>query len=333
MKYLIIDSANMFFRSRHVASKQNDDWTMIGFAIHSMLNSIQKCWRDHNADHVVFCFEGRSWRKDVYAPYKANRAVARAAKTEHEQELDRLFFEAFDDLKHFLEASTNCTTIQHEKLEADDLIAAWTQLHPNDQHVVVSTDSDFIQLVSNNVKVYNGVSDQLYTLDGIFDTKGKLVMDKKTNLPKDVPNPEWHLFEKCMRGDSGDNVFSAYPGVRTKSTKNKVGLTEAFADRNNKGFAWNNLMLQRWTDHEGQEHRVLDDFKRNQQLVDLRCQPEHIRAIMTECVMSQVPKSVPMIGAKFMKFCGKYELIKASENAQTFAEIFSATLPDHKEAA
>ena len=28
-----------------------------------------------NGDHVVFCLEGRSWRKDVYEPYKKNRKV------------------------------------------------------------------------------------------------------------------------------------------------------------------------------------------------------------------------------------------------------------------
>jgi hypothetical protein len=41
-----------------------------------------------------------------------------------------------------------------------------------------------------------------------------------------------------------------------KAVSKKVGLTEAFEDRNSKGFNWNNLMLQRWTDHEGKEHRV-----------------------------------------------------------------------------
>ena len=33
-----------------------------------------------------------------------------------------------------------------------------------------------------------------------------------------------------------------------KGTKNKVGLIEAFEDRKNKGFNWNNMMLQRWVD-------------------------------------------------------------------------------------
>ena len=83
-----------------------------------------------------------------------------------------------------------------------------------------------------------------------------------------MPDPQWLLFEKCMRGDSSDNVFSAFPGVRTKGTKNKVGLQEAYADKDKKGYNWNNMMLQRWTDPDGAEHRVLDDYLRNVALVN-----------------------------------------------------------------
>ena len=70
-----------------------------------------------------------------------------------------------------------------------------------------------------------------------------------------------------MRGDTSDNVFSAYLGVRTKGTKNK-GSLEAFADKDTKGYNWNNMMLQRWTDSYGDEHRVLDDYNRNVTLCD-----------------------------------------------------------------
>jgi hypothetical protein len=118
------------------------------------------------------------------------------------------------------------------------------------------------------------------THEGHFDDKGRPIIDKKTQLPKPAPNPEWLLFEKCMRGDTSDNVFSAYPGVRTKGTSKKVGLTEAFEDRKSKGFSWNNLMLQRWTDHEGKEHRVLEDYERNRRLIDLSHQPENIKEII-----------------------------------------------------
>ena len=324
-KYLIVDTANTFFRARHAAHRASTAEERVGFALHVTLGSVFKAWRDQKADHVVFALEGRSWRKDYYKPYKANRAVARAALTEREQEEDRMFWETFDTLQKFLIEKTNCTVLQHSELEGDDLVAGWIQAHPNDSHVIVSSDTDFHQLLANNVVQYNGIQDELHTLDGILDKKGNLVIDKKTKLPKTIPDPQWILFEKCMRGDSSDNIFSAYPGVRTKGSKNKIGLTEAYADRESRGYSWNNLMLQKWVDHEGVEHRVLDDYNRNRILVDLSAQPENIRAKITETITSNsVSKQTKMIGAQFLKFCGRYDLVKLSESATQYAEMLGA---------
>ena len=329
MKYLIVDTANTFFRARHAAHRQSDTWDRLGFSIHVTLGSVSKAFRDQKADHVVFCLEGRSWRKDYYEPYKKNRTVARAALTETEAEEDKLFWEAFDSLKSFISESTNCTVLQHNNLEADDLVAGWIQAHPGDEHIIVSSDSDFHQLLAENVKQYNGISDELHTTKGIFDKKGAPVKDKKTKEPKTIPDPKWILFEKCMRGDSSDNIFSAYPGVRTKGTKNKVGLVEAFEDKEKKGFSWNNLMLQRWVDHNGEEHRVLDDYNRNVILVDLNAQPDHIKEQIKETIVTgSVTKSVAQIGTKFLKFCGKYELVKLSEHAQQYVDFLSTPYPE-----
>ena len=326
MRYLLVDTANTFFRARHSAHRQSDTWDKLGFAIHTTLGSVNKAWRDQRADHVVFCLEGRSWRKDHYKPYKANRAVARAFHTEKEAEEDKLFWEAFDNLKSFIAEKTNCTVLQNPQLEADDLIAGWIQSHPLDEHVIVSSDTDFYQLLAPNVKQYNGIADELHTLEGILDKKGRVVIDKKTKEPKQIPDPKWILFEKCMRGDSTDNVFSAYPGVRTKGSKNKVGLQEAFSDMDKKGFSWNNLMLQKWVDHNGTEHRVLDDYQRNRVLVDLSAQPDDIKAVIAETIATNaVAKDRPMIGAQFLKFCGKYELTRLSEQASSFGTFLSAS--------
>ena len=328
MNYLIVDTANTFFRARHSAHRQSDTWDKLGFAIHVTLSSVNKAWREQKANHVVFCLEGRSWRKDFYKPYKANRAVARAALTEAEAEEDALFWEAFDSLKSFLSEQTNCTVLRHENLEADDLVAGWIQSHPDDHHTIVSSDTDFHQLLAPNVNQYNGIADELHTLEGILDKKGKPVIDKKTKLPKVIPDPSWILFEKCMRGDPTDNIFSAYPGVRTKGSKNKVGLTEAYEDRDRQGFNWNNLMLQRWTDHEGVEHRVIDDFNRNVVLVDLTSQPAEVKAQIAETIATgSVPKNVGQVGTKFLKFCGRYELNKLSEHATQYSEFLSAGYP------
>jgi hypothetical protein len=158
-----------------------------------------------------------------------------------------------------------------------------------------------------------------------FD-KGKAVIDKKTQEPKPAPNPEWLLFEKCMRGDTSDNVFSAYPGVRTKGTSKKVGLTEAFEDRNSKGYAWNNLMLQRWSDHNGVEHRVLEDYERNRRLIDLTHQPDDIKEVIANTITTATAeqKNVSQVGIRLIKFCNLWDLKKIADQAQSYAEPLNA---------
>jgi 5'-3' exonuclease len=324
MTYILVDTANTFFRARHVVRGDAD--IKIGMAFHITLNSIKKAWQDFDGSHVVFCLEGRSWRKDYYEPYKRNRQETRDALTPREQEEDKLFWEAFDTFKDFIAEKTNCTVLQNPVLEADDLIAGWVQSHPNDNHVIISTDSDFAQLIAPNVKQYNGVANMTITHEGYFDDKGKSVLDKKTKEPRSAPNPEWLLFEKCMRGDTSDNVFSAYPGVRVKGTKNKVGLTEAFEDKSTKGFAWNNLMLQRWVDHNGNEHRVLDDYNRNRILIDLTAQPEDIRQVINDTIQTSIDaeKNISQVGIRLMKFCNLFDLQKIADQAQQYAEPLNA---------
>jgi 5'-3' exonuclease len=326
MRYLLVDTANLFFRARHGAHRGADTWEKVGMALHITLMAANKMARRFDADHVVFTLEGRSWRKDAYKPYKNNRTVARAALTEHEQEEDKMFWETYDNLTKYLSEKTNCSVIRCATAEGDDIIARWIALHPQDENIIVSSDTDFIQLLAPNVTQYNGITDELHTLEGIFDAKGKRVIDKKTKEEKTLPNPEWLLFEKCVRGDSSDNVFSAYPGVRTKGTKNKVGLLEAFEDKNKKGFNWNNLMLQRWTDPDGVEHRVLDDYERNRMLIDLTAQPQEVKDVVDACIREMIShKDVGQVGVRFMQFCGKYELNKCSEQAESFGKWMNET--------
>ena len=323
--YILVDTANTFFRARHVVRGSIDD--KVGMAFHITLSGVKKAWRDFNADHVVFCLEGRSWRKDFYEPYKRNRQESRDALSPSQAEEEKIFWETFDAFKDFVTTKTNCTVMQHPELEADDLIAGWTQAHPDDEHVIISTDGDFAQLIAPNVSQYNGVSNTIITHEGYFDDKKKQpVIDKKTGLEKPAPQPDYMLFEKCMRGDTSDNVFSAYPGVRKKGTKNKVGLLEAYEDKGTKGYNWNNLMLQRWTDHEGNEHRVLDDYQRNVTLIDLTAQPEDVKDKITGTIQESIDadKNISQVGVRLMKFCNLYDLKKISDQAQAYAEPLNA---------
>ena len=322
--YILVDTANTFFRARHVIRGSTED--KVGMSIHTVLSSVRKAWRDFKGNHIIFCLEGRSWRKDHYAPYKRQRSDARAAQSPREQEEDRVFWETFDEFKDFVINKTNCTVLQNPQLEADDLIAGFVQAHPNDNHVIISTDGDFAQLIAPNVKQYNGVMEITTTHEGYFDAKGKPVIDKKTKQVKAAPDPSWLLFEKCMRGDTSDNIFSAYPGVREKGTKNKVGLREAFADRDSRGYSWNNMMLQRWSDHEGVEHRVIDDYNRNVILCDLTAQPEEIKTLIKETITTATTaeKNIPQVGIRLMKFCAAYDLNKINEQIESYAEPLNA---------
>ena len=65
------------------------------------------------------------------------------------------------------------------------------------------------------------------------------------------------------RGDTSDNIL-VLSGAPKKGTKNKIGMLEAFEDKEKQGFNWNNFMLQRWVDHDNVEHRVLEDYNPQQ---------------------------------------------------------------------
>jgi len=322
--YILVDSLNMFMRAKHVGGGRDIDMR-VGMAMHIMFNSIKKVWREFDGDHVVMCLEGRSWRKDFYAPYKANRKVTMDQRTPKQMEDDELFFEAYDDMITFFTGKTNCSVIQQKNAEADDLIATWIQQHPEDDHVIVSTDSDFYQLLADNVIQYNGTTDQIVSLEGFKNAKtGETVIDKKTGEPKPPVNPDYVLFEKCVRGDSSDNIFSAYPGARTKGTRNKTGILEAYNDRKTGGFNYNNFMLQRWVDHEEVEHRVKDDYERNRILIDLTAQPDEIKAESRQIVREAINKEpATQVGIHFMKFCAKWNLQRMSEDATAYAEFLN----------
>jgi hypothetical protein len=283
-KYALVDVANLFHRARHVTG--GDAFTKVGMTLHIVFNSLKKLQRDHQCDHVVLCLEGRSWRYSIYPAYKSKRKLDRAMAKQRDAEEDEVFFQTMDDFANFMAEKTRCTVLQSDGIEGDDFVARWIQLHPNDDHVILSGDSDFVQLLAPNVSIYNGMDDILMTQDGLFDgkgraltftvdpSKGKIKVGKtleeaekahnkaekeKKKLSSDgayepqpfsfAPEPEWHrkaLFIKIVRGDTSDSIFSAYPGVRYEGSSKKVGIRECWEDRAAMGYNWNNFMLQSW---------------------------------------------------------------------------------------
>jgi len=125
MKFLLVDTFNMLMRAKHVT--RGDSFEKAGLAIAISINSIKWAYQKFGADHIVFCLEGRSWRKDAYSEYKANRAVTQLGKSQRDIDEDTIFFEAINDFMNFIKDHTNCTVLKAQGCEADDFIARWIQ--------------------------------------------------------------------------------------------------------------------------------------------------------------------------------------------------------------
>lgn len=343
--FIHTDGHNLFYRQIKMTNPALGIDSMIGMALHLILNSMKKEYTKWSGTHTVFYIEGRSWRKDVYPDYKGNRKVDFAKQTIKEQEDHGILVEAFDDFVEYLDTKTNVSVLQNPKAEADDMIAVFIEAHPDDKHIIISSDSDFFQLLRfSNVMLYDPVKDIQIRQDGVFDDDGNrlefiLKSDAKIKSGKKNPNfvceEKWYeyaLFLKCIRGDKTDYIFSAYPGVREKGTKTSVGIREAYEDTD-KGYNWNNFMRQKWVDHEQKEQVVKDNYEFNRTLIDLAMIPDNVK---TDCLMIIAEETerpnIPAveIGHSFMKFCSRWDLKKIGDNATAFMPMMKAKYNNEK---
>lgn len=310
MKRLVVDTSNLLFRVAAANNKHNSGSAqdLAGLAMHASLNTLKSFYRKIQPDQVAVAFEGQNnWRKEYTASadcvskrqYKANRVKDDSMIP---------FFELIKSFEGLARQHTSLVCLSHPRLEGDDVIAAYAQYYSakGDEVIILSGDKDFIQLLK-----LPGVS--LMNPDD-----GKLRgTDKKTGERID---PDYFIFEKCIRGDAGDNVMSAYPRVR--ATK----IEAAFKDE----YARTNLFNETWefsdpSTGEKRTYRVGDLFTENEKLMDLFKQPEDIRQIMVETVEHESLHHGQFSLFHFQKFCAKFGLRKIADEAQHFIELFSST--------
>jgi len=324
MKYLLIDTQNIAYRNFKITPKTSPTEERIGLTFNNIFIMASNAYQAYDADHAIFCFDSRSWRKDVYPQYKANRKTAKQKMSVKEQQADDELREKINEFREFISKHTNASVLMADPLEADDLIAAWIREHPDDEHIIVSNDSDFVQLISDNVNIYNGK--HFLTKEGAFDDRGRL--DPKAKVGKNYINENhdyrYELFLKCIRGDTSDNIFSAYPGVREKSSKNKVGIYDAYVDMSKKGFNWNNFMNATWRDHNGNIRTVKDEYEINKQLIDLERVPDDIKEQSRKVITEQINMSHrPSVGIQFMRFCKKWQLNRLMSQADKIGKLLN----------
>jgi len=301
LKYLVLDISNLLYRT-YYANKNEDELTIGGLAMHSAMLTIQKYYKLYKPNKIIMTYDRPNWRKKYTKGkdcvsgkvYKANR---RQNMTGREQSKYEMFLEHIVNFENLMKEHTSVVCLAADQLEADDLVGGVVQEYSeNNEIIIVSTDKDFIQLLGYpNVKLISPIDGKPRTLEE-WDNDAELFM-----------------FTKCLRGDNGDNVQSAFPRVRM------VKILEAYNDPLKRV----NMMEEKWTNHRGKEMIVKKVFKENEILMDLRKQPDEIRELIKTTVISEMENPGKYSYFHFMKFLGKYKLKKMAENAEQFAKMLN----------
>lgn len=339
MATVLLDINNLFSRCKYAIKESNSDLyvSLIANGLFSMIKDVMVRFKPDK--YVAFCDGNGSWRKLIYPQYKANRNKDKTLKEQEQDEIAMNFLR--NEFIPFLKNDTYMPVIDGDLLEADDLIATYTYMFPEECCIICSTDGDFLQLLNDKICLYNSMENRVVTNKGVYDTiSGKklafTVKDGKIHVGKEiiyvsegeraVPMDNWIdycLFVKCIRGDRSDNILSAYPRVPEKSSKNKIGLLEAFVSKTGDGFAYNSMMNSTWKDLLGNEHLVQHDFAFNQLLIDLRQIPSDLRNSAVNIINAELNKDKPQqIYKKILHFFNKFGLERLAENIDSITKPF-----------
>ena len=216
---------------------------LVKHMILSTLLFYRRKFKDQYGDLVICCDSKRSWRKDIFPFYKANRKSNR-----QKDEIDwNGIFEVINSLTDDLVKQFPYAVIQVDQAEADDIIGTLVKNYYRDQKImIVSSDKDFLQL------------QKYFNVDQYSPTQKKLLQSK---------DPNGYLREHIMKGDRGDgvpNFLSDDDTFVTDKRSKKILKTKL--------EAWKTLDPIEFCDE-----KMLRGWKRNEQLVDLTHTPIDIK--------------------------------------------------------
>lgn len=298
MHWLVFDITNMLHRTFFSNHGTEDEQTIAGMASHMALTTLYKYFKMVKPDRVVLAMDRSSWRKVYTAsedcvskkPYKGNR---RQDLTPAQAEKYARFINHLREFEKLITDHTSIITMQGEGLEADDLMGGFCQLtNPEtDEVTVITTDSDMSQLLKHkHVRVISPAT------------------DKDHNLSEYNDDAEFYLFVKCIRGDSTDNIQSAFPRVRMDR------LRKAYTDP----YEMVKLMEETWTNQNGTVMNVKDLYNENRLLIDLEKQPEDIRDRIDQTILTALQANKEFSMFYFLRFVGKYKLVRIQESIDNY---------------
>jgi hypothetical protein len=339
MSHILIDLSNLIHKCKYVV--RGDPETKGAMALHIIFNSILSSWNRFDGSLLVVCADSTSWRNEHYKKYKAARRVKSNLRTPREVEEDTIYFDMMNKLGDFLRDKTNCVFLKKDRLEADDLISVWIKNNPDKNHVIVSGDGDFYQLLDKNVRIYDSIKKIVVYHDKVLNEKGEnleFIIDTNAKLKLKevnknfVPASDWYkwcFFVKLIRGDSSDGIVSCHSGARLKGTKDKPGILEAYSDRHTQGWAWTNFMLQPTISLNNDDEivAVKDLFKLNTLLMDLNNTPETILIFANEYIEEQMKQETKKnIGIEFLRFCAKHRLDNLAKYSDKYINVLNSRM-------
>jgi len=206
-RVLIIDSLNTYLRVWCSIPTISSNGEHVG-GILGFLRSIGSNIREFNPSRCILVFDGSGGslrRKKLFPEYKAGRTNKTQMRRDQYASVEEESFSMRRQMSRILEYLEHLPVqvICVDNIEADDTIAYLTMQYfePKGSKVrIVSTDRDFLQLVSDNVEVYSPVKKKLYHPDDI---------EKEFKF-----RPNNYLLYRTIDGDTSDGI----PGV------NGIGL-------------------------------------------------------------------------------------------------------------
>ena len=197
-KLFLIDAFGYIFRAYHARARSGAPpmRTRTGIpteAVYIFHNMLRRLLAEHKPSHIAAVFEGEgpTLREQAFEQYKANRPEAPPDLTEQ-----------IPWVRKLLEAM-RIPVLSAPGYEADDLIGTVARQAADSgwEVVIVSSDKDLLQLVSNGIRVYNPMKDEWYDAAKVREFLG---VD-----PAQVPDL------LALKGDASDNIPGA-PGIGDK---------------------------------------------------------------------------------------------------------------------
>jgi DNA polymerase-1 len=198
----VIDISSYVFRAYHALPPLSNSKGEPTHAVAGVSSMLFKLLREHEPQRLIVAMDSkeRSFRKDLYEDYKANRPPA---PPDLKQQMLRV--------REVVEA-WGMSPIEAPGFEADDIIATLVARARDEglRVVIVSADKDLLQLVGPDVVMYDTMRDKVF---GAEETREKLGVD---------PGQVRDLL--ALMGDSSDNV----PGVPSVGQKTAAKLLEEY---------------------------------------------------------------------------------------------------------